>query len=283
MKAPVSVFIMTLNEERNLRRCVESLDWAGDIIVLDSGSSDGTCRLAEDLGCRVVSRKLLSWSEHQAWAVQNLPFRHEWVLNIDADEVVPPDLAAEIQQAISAENAAVAYRFRRKDYFLGTWLRHASFYPLWIVRLYRPGKVSFERLVNPVTSVYGPVGNIQSHLDHYPFSKGVAHWFDRHNSYSTLEALEDMKKERVPLSHLLSGDVGERRRALKSLFSRLPCRPLLKFAYLYFAHRGFLDGRAGLYYSVMQAFYEFMISVKLVETRDAAPEAPIVDSLQTPA
>ena len=283
MKAPVSVFIMTLNEEFNLRRCVESLGWADEIIVLDSESSDGTCQLAEDLGCRVVSRKLVSWSEHQTWAVQNLPFRHEWVLNIDADEVAPPDLAAEIQQAVASESAAVAYRFRRKDYFLGTWLRHASFYPLWIVRLYRPGKVSFERLVNPVTSIDGPVGNIKSHLDHYPFSKGVAHWFERHNSYSTLEAREDLNKERVPLSRLLAKDVGKRRRALKSLFSRLPCRPVVKFAYLYFAHRGFLDGRAGFYYSVMQAFYEFMISVKMFEARASVPESPLRDSLRNAA
>ncbi len=265
MKTPVSVFIMTLNEESNLRRCVESLHWADDIIVVDSGSSDDTHQLARDLGCRVVTKKLVNWSEHQNWALQNLPFRHDWVLNIDADEIAPPDLALEIEQAIHSGRNAVAYRFRRKDFFLGTWLKHASFYPLWLTRLYKPRYVSFERLVNPVTKVAGPVQDLQSHLIHYPFSKGISHWFERHNSYSSFEAQEYRRAERAELRHIFHGDVNLRRKAVKQLFTRMPLRPALKFFFLYFAKRGFLDGRAGLYYSIMQAFYEFMISVKLVE------------------
>lgn len=265
MKIPVSVFIMTLNEEANLRNCVEALHWADEIIVLDSESSDGTQRLARELGCRVVVRKLMNWAEHQNWALRNLPFSHPWVLNIDADEIVPPDLAQEIGQVVASDSSAVAYRFRRKDYFLGTWLKHASFYPLWLTRLYKPECVSFERLVNPVTKVTGEVADLEGQLIHYPFSKGISHWFERHNSYSSFEAQEYRRKETADFKAVFDADANVRRKAIKQLFTRLPLRPVIKFCFLYFAKCGFLDGRAGLYYSVMQAFYEFMISVKLVE------------------
>jgi glycosyltransferase involved in cell wall biosynthesis len=275
VKVPVSVFIMTLNEESNLRRCVESLQWADDIIVVDSASTDNTHQLARDLGCRVVTKKLVNWSEHQNWAIRNLPFRHQWVLNIDADEIVPPDLALEIEQAIQTDSRAVAYRFRRKDYFLGTWLKHASFYPLWLTRLYKPEYVFFERLVNPVTKVAGPVQDLEGHLIHHPFSKGISHWFERHNSYSSFEALEYHRAEPADTKGIFDRDVNVRRKALKQLFTRLPFRPVVKFSFLYFAKLGFLDGRAGLYYSIMQAFYEFMISVKLVELSNRETNTPL--------
>ena len=132
-------------------------------------------------------------------------------------------------------------------------------------RLYKPQTVSFERLVNPITKIDGLVSDLEGQLIHHPFSKGVSHWFERHNSYSTLEAREYRKGETATCSGLFASDVNERRRAFKSLFLRLPFRPLVKFVFLYFFKLGFLDGKAGFYYSTMQAFYEFMISVKLVE------------------
>jgi glycosyltransferase involved in cell wall biosynthesis len=283
MKIPVSVFIMTLNEENNLRRCVEALHWADDIIVLDSESTDRTRELAAELGCRVVRRKLISWSEHQTWALRNLPFRHEWVLNIDADEVVPEDLAQDIAGAIQSPGENVAYRFRRKDYFLGTWLKHASFYPLWLTRLYKPQFITFERLVNPITKVSGPTGDLEGHFIHYPFSKGVGHWFERHNSYSTFESQEYRRAKPADFTAIFRGDVSERRRAIKQVFTRLPFRPLVKFFILYFAKLGFMDGRAGLYYSIMQAFYEFMISVKLVELNEQQVTRTMLESAQKAA
>jgi glycosyltransferase involved in cell wall biosynthesis len=283
VKVPVSVFIMTLNEEANLSACVQALHWADEIIVVDSESSDSTREIANNLGCRVVTRKLVSWAEHQNWVLKNVNFKHEWVLNIDADEIVPADLAEEIRQAISTKDDRVAYRFRRKDYFLGTWLKHASFYPLWLTRLYKPQFISFERLVNPVTKIAGPVADLQCHLIHYPFSKGVSHWFERHNSYSSLEAQEYRKADRVPLSKLFTRDVNDRRRAHKTLFLRVPFRPLVKFTFLYLLKCGFLDGRAGFYYSMMQAFYEFMISVKLVEIRQGAYGSARLQSVEKAA
>jgi glycosyltransferase involved in cell wall biosynthesis len=268
-KINVSVFIMTLNEEQNLPACVRSLSWADEVFILDSGSTDRTQEVAQQLGCNFVTRKLVTWAEQQTWAVKNLPFRNDWVLNIDADEIVPCDLAEEIRTAISTGIDTAGYRFRRKDYFLGKWLKHASFYPLWLTRLYRPRNVTFERLVNPVTTVRGRVQNLRGHLIHYPFSKGVTHWFQRHNDYSSLEAREVSKGEAFAAALLFNSDVAIRRQAKKAFFNRLPCRPLIKFVYLYIAKAGFLDGEAGLHYSIMQAFYEFMISAKLLELKAA--------------
>jgi hypothetical protein len=160
-----------------------------------------------------------------------------------------------------------AFRIRRKDYFMGRWLKHAQLYPTWFVRLFRPARIRYERLVNPVAVVDGPVGAFESHIIHYPFSHGVSHWINRHNRYSDLEALEAQKLRSGAsgLGHLWSADPNARRRALKDLFFRLPARPVVKFLYYYAWRRGFLDGRAGLTYATLQAMYEYMIACKGAE------------------
>lgn len=269
MASPISVLILTLNEEVNLRSCVESLRWADDILVLDSGSQDATIRIAQDLGCRVFHRPFDNWSSHQNWALRHLPFRYGWVLNVDADEVVTPELRLELQDvaANSLQNRCAAYRMRRRDYFDNVWLKHSTFYPTWLVRFYRPESIRFERLVNPVAIVDGETGSFRGHLDHQPFSKGITHWVERHNSYSTFEAQEYLRRDGWRWEMLSSADPNIRRRALKAIFSRLPCRPFMKFIYLYFVHLGFLDGLPGLHYCALQSFYEFMISLKKGELR----------------
>jgi glycosyltransferase involved in cell wall biosynthesis len=269
---PVSALILTLNEEKNLPGCIASLRWANDIVVLDSGSTDRTVELAASLGCRVFHRAFDNWSAHQRWAVRNLPFRHPWVLNIDADERVPGELAGEIAAAVAAPGCA-AFRIRRRDYFQGVWLKHATFYPTWLVRLYRPPAVRFERLVNPVTCVEGPVGELRNHIDHWPFSKGIDHWVERHNAYSNFEAREYTGRRPLEWRGLFLPEPNRRRQALKSLFSRMPFRPAIKFAYLYLLHGGWLDGRAGFDYSVLQSFYEYLISVKVAELRGRSEKA----------
>ncbi len=265
MKAPVSVLILTLNEEKDLPGCLDSLSWVDEIVVLDSGSSDATTAIAKSYGCRCVMRKFDNWSAHQNWALANIAFRNTWVLNVDADERPTPELADEIARAVAQPGSAVAFQFRRKDFFRKTWLKHATFYPTWLTRLYRPECVRFERLVNPVSTVRGQTGTLTGHLNHYPFSKGVAHWVNRHNAYSTFEASEYTKPASLHLSKLFTRDRAARRQAAKRLFSRLPFRPLVKFLYLYAFHQGFLDGRAGLDYCLLQSFYEYLIALKARE------------------
>lgn len=274
----VSVVILTLNEESNVSECLTSLAWSDDVVVFDSFSSDRTVEIATQLGARIVQRKFDNWSAHQNWAVSNIDFKHPWVLYMDADERCTPELRDEVLQAAVAESAHAAFRIRRKDYFMGRWLKHAQLYPTWLVRLFRPQCIRYERLVNPVAHVEGTIGSLQAHIDHYPFSHGIAHWIARHNRYSDMEAIEAIKARegsKLQIADTFSRDPNTRRRALKDIFFRLPARPLIKFLYYYTWRRGFLDGRAGFTYSTLQAFYEYMIECKRRELTRRAAGLPV--------
>ncbi len=151
---------------------------------------------------------------------------------------------------------------------MGQWLKHAQLYPTWLVRLFRPERIRYERLVNPIALVDGALGNLDGHILHYPFSHGISHWIARHNNYSDFESHELLKLREGTTDSggkLLSRDPIERRRALKGLFFRLPGRPLIKFLYYLIWRRGFLDGHAGLTYSTLQAIYEYQIDCKYRE------------------
>jgi glycosyltransferase involved in cell wall biosynthesis len=265
----VSVLILTLNEEVNINACLDSLSWSDDIVVLDSMSTDGTQQIAIERGARVITRAFDNWSAHQNWAVQNIQFRNKWVLYLDADERCEDELRIEVLSRARDEALESAFRVRRKDYFMGRWLRHAQLYPTWLVRLFRPKKIRYERLVNPVAVVDGQTSELHGHIIHYPFSHGIAHWIARHNRYSDMEAVEALKVQQQLSTDatLLSADPTVRRRALKNLFFRMPVRPVIKFVYYYLWRRGFLDGRAGFTYAILQAFYEYMISCKSLELK----------------
>lgn len=265
----ISVFILTLNEKINIAACIESVAWSDDIVVLDSLSSDATREIARAAGARVVERAFDNWAAHQNWAMDNITFKHPWVLYIDADERCTEELRDEIIKLAQSNNSNTAYRLRRKDFFMGRWLKRAQLYPTWIIRLFRPKKIRYERLVNPVAVVDGSIGELQGHLHHYPFSHGISHWIDRHNRYSSFEAIEARKAriELPPLKNLFSRDPNIRRTIQKELFFRLPGRPLVKFFYYYFIRRGFLDGYPGFVYCALQAIYEFFIACKQKEIR----------------
>jgi glycosyltransferase involved in cell wall biosynthesis len=274
----ISVLILTLNEEINIGACLDTLSWCDDIVVLDSLSNDATTRIAMERGARVVQRPFDNWSAHQNWAVQTIEFHHPWVLYVDADERCPPELHHEVLARALPEVPENAFRIRRKDFYMGKWLRHAQLYPTWFVRLFRPHKIHYDRLVNPVAMVDGAVGSLDAHLLHYPFSHDVSHWIARHNNYSDFEARELLKVRRgaaVASASPFSSDPNEKRRALKDLFFRLHARPLIKFMYYCIWRRGFLDARPGLTYSTLQALYEYMIDCKYRELRRRERGLPV--------
>lgn len=273
----VSALILTLNEEINVGECLSSLAWCDDVVVLDSLSTDRTRAIAEERGARIVTRPFDNWSAHQNWAVNNIEFRHPWVLYLDADERCPDDLREEVLIQARADASESAFRIRRKDFFMGRWLKHAQLYPTWLVRLFRPERIRYERLVNPVAIVEGLTGELRSHIIHYPFSHGVSHWIARHNRYSDMEAIEAAKVQTQGgmAGNLWSRDPTERRRAFKDLFFRMPARPLVKFLYYYAWRRGFLDGRAGLTYATLQSIYEYMISCKSLELQRRRRGLPV--------
>lgn len=267
----ISILILTRNEEQNLPACLASVSWCDDIHVLDSISTDNTVAIAEAAGAHVTQRPFDNWSSHQNWALQNLPFKHPWVFYLDADEIATPPLCAAMLEAAAAPGDRVAFRVQRRDFFLGTWLQHVQTSPFY-VRLFRPEKMRYERLVNPISIPDGPTGQVAGFLDHFPFSKGIGDWLARHNQYSQLEATQvNLNRSERPQfslkSALFEPDFHRRRTHQKELFYRLPARPLAKFFALYIAKRGFLDGRAGFTYATLQAIYEYMIVLKVAEFR----------------
>lgn len=268
---PISVMILTKDEEINIGACLDCLGFSDDVVVYDSLSTDKTVEIARGYGnVSIVERKFDNWSSHQNWGAKNIEFKHPWVLYVDADERVDDELAREVRRMADPNAPESAFRMRRKDYFMGKWLRHAQLYPSWFVRMYRPQKIRYERLVNPVAHVDGPIGDLQGHIIHYPFSKGLVHWFERHNSYSGFEAEEQLKVtggDRRPIWQVLSRDPNDRRAALKDIFFRLPLRPHVKWLYFILWRRAFLDGRAGLTYARLQYLYEYMIQMKAREMR----------------
>ncbi len=267
--ANISIIILTKNEQQDLPGCLESVAWSDDIHVYDSVSTDETVAIAKRFGATVTQRPFDNWAAHQNWGLQNIKFKHPWVFYIDADERMTPELIQSVQAAVTSASDEVAFRLQRRDFFMGTWLKHVQSSPFYM-RLFKPDHMHYERLVNPISIADGPVGDVSGYLEHFPFSKGIGHWVDRHNSYSRFEAQQiiENRKQQATFSLLkafTAKDFNERRFHQKELFYRLPCRPLVKFFILYLAKRGFLDGQAGLTYAVLQSIYEYFIVLKTRE------------------
>ena len=266
----ISVLILTLNEEINLPACLKSVNWSDDVVVFDSFSTDGTAEIAKKNGARFVQRAFDNYASQRNAALMDITYKHPWLFMVDADEQVTPELAAEISEAVKHAVPEVAlFRMRRKDMYLGRWLRRSSGYPTWFGRLMRIGRVRVERQINEEYLTDGQVTSLQGHLVHHPFSKGIDDWVERHNRYSSMEAQVLARELLRPLviRNFFSPDPVLRRRALKQLAYRLPGRPLLVFSYLYMFRIGFLDGKAGLRFALLRSFYEFLIEAKASELR----------------
>lgn len=266
----ISVLILTKNEQQDLPSCLESVSWCDDVHVYDSFSDDRTIDIATAAGARVTQRKFDNWSAHQNWGLANIPFKYTWVLYIDADERVSDSLYQALKSFNPEPNSAVAYNIRRRDFaWDGTWLKHAQISPFYM-RLFRPEKMRYERLVNPVSLPDGPVGDLEGYLDHYPFSKGIKFWIQRHLSYADLEAatrLNDIEGETSfsLKKALFAKEFSERRYHQKGIFYKLPLRPIVKWFYIALWRRAFLDGKAGLTYATLQSIYEYFIVLRTEE------------------
>lgn len=266
----ISVLVLTLNEERLIEGCIRSLNQVSDdIVVLDSLSTDRTTDIARAMGARVVSRRFDDWASHSNWALEHIEFRHYWVYYSDADERLTPELAAELLQR-STTRQHVAYRVRYWNYFEGRWLKHGSGYPVWVTRFFMPNAVRYEpRLVNAHPRLLrGTSGDLQEHFLHLTFAHGLEGWFEKHNDYSTFEAIEGLKvRQQVSLASallaLLSSRGLARRRAAKTLAFLVPARPVLRFLFSFLLRGGCRDGRPGFDYALMVALYESWISRKM--------------------
>jgi glycosyltransferase involved in cell wall biosynthesis len=266
----VSVLILTKNEEQDLPGCLASVSWCDDIHVYDSYSSDNTVSIAREASANVTQRQFDNWAAHQNWALANIPFKHDWVFYIDADERVSPELRDTLLQFDTTVNGVVAYEVQRRDFaWNGRWLRNAQISPYYL-RLFRPGKMRYERLVNPRSIPDGPVSRLPGYLDHYPFSKGFRAWWNRHLSYADMEAMIRLDELHTGKNFsmkkaMFSKDFTERRYHQKGLFYKMPGRPFIKWVYMIVGRRAFLDGSAGVTYATLQAIYEYFIVLKTKE------------------
>jgi glycosyltransferase involved in cell wall biosynthesis len=278
--APFSVLILTKNEEDDLPGCLQSLGDITDIVVYDSLSTDQTREIALSVGARLEQRPDFVGSipfdgneaYHRTWGIREIKYENPWLFVIDADERLTPEAFTELMCiASNPDPMIVAYRIRRRDYFQGRQLKYTQM-SSWYIRFFRPEFVHYERRVNPLTVVNGAIANLRHPLNHYPFSKGVSHWLRRHDVYSDYESLEITKGSISDPGHLLlrailTENAEKRRASLKVLYYKLPLRPLIKFLYIYLFRFGFLDGRPGLTYSLLIAFYELIIAVKVQEIK----------------
>ena len=278
---PVSVIVPIKNEAANLPRCLESISWADEIFVVDSNSTDGSPRIAEEFGAQVVQFEFNgTWPKKKNWALENLIFRNEWVFILDADEVLPAGAEAEFRAAIANAGETAGFWINRRFIFMGKWLRHA-YYPNWNLRLFRHSLGRYEKLTDVPTAsgdnevhehvvVQGPTGHLRCEIDHYAFPS-VEVFVEKHNRYSNWEARVAVAEEETG-SELQSARVAQRRR-LKRLSRRLPFRPSLRFLYVYIWQRGFLDGREGYYFARLHAFYEFLSVAKTRELKKTREHA----------
>ena len=278
-RCPISVLIPTLNERDNIAACITSCDFAAEIVVVDSGSTDGTREIAVSLGARVVD---FSWDgrypKKKNWALANVPWRHEWLFILDADERITPALADELRRVMAAPKHD-GYYVNRRFWFIDGWLNHCGYYPSWNLRFFRHAVGRYEQLegvggagsgdneVHEHVVLHGTSGHLQAEMEHYAFPT-IDIWVQKHNRYANWEA--KLMVSRVGSAAAAAAPITAslaRKRRLKHLAARLPFRPVLRFIYLYVVRAGFLDGYRGYVFCRLMGFYEFLSVAKAAEIR----------------
>ncbi|GCL45407.1 glycosyltransferase family 2 protein [Microcystis aeruginosa] len=266
-----SIYILTHNEEIDIAACIESAQLSDDIIVVDSFSNDRTVEIAQRYPVRVIQHTFESHGEQRSWMLRSILTKHEWVYILEADERMTPQLFRECLQAIKSPDN-VGYYAAERVMFMGRWIRHSTQYPRYQLRLLKKGQVWFSDYGHTEREVcLGATGFLQETYPHYTCSKGLSRWIEKHNRYSSDEAketLSQLENGAVKWWDLFFGDNEvARRRALKDLSLRLPCRPLLRWLYMYFVLGGIRDGKAGFAWCTLQAFYEYLILLKAEEIK----------------
>lgn len=281
--APLTVIVLTFNEERNLRACLESVNtWASQIFVVDSGSTDATRDMAVRCGAEVVVHPFESHAQQWKWALTALPLHTDWVLALDADQIVSPRLRHAVVAALASwhePGSPVGAYLNRKQVFRGRWIRHGGYYPKYLLKLFRRDRVTIDDddLVDHHFAVNGPTAKLEGDLveDNRNESE-IAVWIDKHNRYAVRQAREEQARWvegalRTSRGRLF-GSPDERTLWQKHLWNRFPLyvRPFGYFLYRYVVRLGFLDGKEGFIFHFMQAFwYRLLVDINRDELRRA--------------
>ncbi|NJO77070.1 MAG: glycosyltransferase family 2 protein [Cyanobacteria bacterium RM1_2_2] len=280
-----SIYILTYNEELDIAACIESALLSDDVIVVDSVSCDRTVEIAKRYPVRVFEHPFESHGKQRTWMLETIPPKHKWVYILEADERMTPALFQECVQAIQTQQY-VGYYVAERVMFMNRWIRRCTQYPRYQLRLLQHGKVWFSDYGHTEREVVdGATSFLKETYPHYTCGKGFSRWIDKHNRYSSdeaIETLQQLKNGSVNWRDLFWGVTEvERRRALKDLSLRLPGRPLIRFFYMYFFLGGCWDGQAGFTWCVLQAFYEYLILLKVWEIQHLPVPSLDVESLDT--
>jgi glycosyltransferase involved in cell wall biosynthesis len=271
-KTPVTVIILTFNEEIHIERVLNNVcDWAQDIFILDSYSTDRTTAIARNRGAKVVQRAFDTYANQRNFAIKELPIDTEWVFFLDADEYLTDELQEEISNVIDSPRYD-GYYIKRRFYFMGRWIKHGGYYPIWILRLFKKDCGYVSRDINEHVVVKGNVGYLKNDfVDHN--LKGIYDWMEKHNRYSTYEAGELVHYRDVedPLANLF-GNATERKRWIRRYvwnpLMPILLRPFIYFIYRYILRGGFIDGIPGFIYHFLHGcVYRFLIDIKYLELK----------------
>jgi len=264
-----SIVILTFNEVGNIGACLDSVAWCDDIVVLDSGSTDGTVELVRERGIKLVDNSFENFGAQRNFANDSIEFEHAWLFHLDADERFTDELRRACESAVRADEHS-AYFVPNRMFFLDRWIKRSSLYPYPQVRFLKLGEFRYEAAGHGQREAENTrgLGSIDEPYDHYNFSKGIADWVQRHNRYSTLEAQALVDQRRLTGGAKGKSEAPANVQQLRGMKRRLgasPFRAIGKVFYLYVWRRGFLDGVPGLFYCGLQGFYEFLIACKVAE------------------
>lgn len=282
MLKPLSIIILTYNEEKNIETCLKSLEgWAEDIFIVDSYSDDQTLEIARIYTDKIFQHPFENQALQLNWALDNVPINTEWVMRMDADEWVMPALRDELVDKLDKfYNDITGLYVKRRVYFMGKWIKHGGYYPTWLLRIWRKNKAYCEErwMDEHMKVIEGEVSFLESDIIDEN-RKDLHWWIGKHNSYATREAIDVLNLKHGFLDYdtipsKLLGTQEQRKRWIKEkIYANMPLfvRPFLYFIYRYIIKFGFLDGREGLIWHFLQGFwYRFLVDAKIYEIQKRA-------------
>lgn len=268
--------VLTLNEEKDLDRALNSLSWCDELLVLDSGSTDSTSSIAAQHSARFVTHIQsvpFDITQQRNLALEKCGLKSDWVLFLDADEEISPNLRSEIISKINSQNNIHAYELTPRYWFFGRWLRRTQGFPNWHPRLLRRG---YNRFVGGVWESFTSQSNISRisiPYEHYAFSKGLDDWIDRHQRYSTWDAAQIFEYHQLRNKSAFKTTRFSFAREISAIF--WPIRPFLRFFQKYIINGGFLEGWQGFLYCILISTYDFFTLVKYIQLKRQASGLPL--------